>query len=353
MNPKLFLTEKEQLKVYIYFCGSNWKFGKSYLSPVPEHVRGKRDRFNSFSIYERNGKIKWKDFGSGNDLGGDALDFIEAMVDTVNNAYQAKKYFDDNIKYSQLTNRQLESKLKSTTKYSSNDPNPVPYYVGKFEDYHLSYWKDNYDIDESFLKAKRVYPHLGIDWGNGKIIDQSIKTNPGFYFDLSKQGDMTSWKWYKPYENKSIGKKFKSWNISIIPFEGYYLLPEKMERLLFCSSRKDSFISEKLGEYSGNPSSENAWHSILRSDIKSEIDERVDFKFILFDGDMAGYRSTLEFSKDSGWNPIWIDYPIKTGERLRKAKLEGEKLFTKDLAEIIENYDYDYLYKIFKQTLKY
>ena len=348
------LTQEDQYKIYTYYVGEGFQLGTAYLSPLPQSVRGKRDRFSSFNIYKtQHGNLRWKDFGGGGNMRGDALDFIIIMEQDIQNLpenlrfHAALNFFDQVIKNNRLVGQKVI--LEQASKHSiakSKKTDPIPHYDEELTVSELMYWEGRpLYISESHLRLKRVYGLRGIDWGNGPT-GGSTYDDPAFIFDLSEKGDMSSWKAYRPLTKKKR-QKWKSWNLSAIPFEGYYLLPDEGKELLFTSGYKDGMVAENDGWVCGNPTGEGAFRSILP--YQNELNQRFERISILFDGDEAGIKAAQNLHELTGWRIINLDYPIKTGKRLAYAKKHGLSLYTKDLAEIVENYNYALLNNILEK----
>jgi hypothetical protein len=348
------LTKDQQYMVFTYYLGVGFQLGVAYLSPLSPSVRGKIDRQSSFNIYESNGNLRWKDFGGIEDLNGDAIDFIVHMEQDIYNLPKGLQfsYAMDFFKNVISNNRHITQDLilKQSSHSSSNkQKQPTVKWSSEFKDFEKLYW-DQYLMKPDFLREQRTYVLDGIDWGDG-LKFPSKEGDPAFIFDLSEDGDLSSWKAYRPLTQYKRFK-WKSWNLSAIPFEGYHLLPDKGERLLFTSGRKDGYVGlilDQLYDYYfnwsvGNPTGENAYKSIIP--YVPELNERFDWIGILFDGDVTGLKAAKHFGEMTGLNVIYLDYPIKTGERLKVAKMIGSSIYTKDLAEVIENYGYDKLFEL-------
>lgn len=351
------LNREDQYRVYTYYVGEGFQLGTAYLSPLPLHVRGKRDRSSSFNIYEtRSGNLRWKDFGGGGELRGDALDFIIVMQPEIYNLPRERQFkaamafFESQIKHNRLLTPKLI--LQQETRHSiskRNRTDPIPHYDKEFTNSELQYWCDRpLLIARERLEARRVYGFRGIDWGDG-VKFPSTAEDPAFIYDLSEKGDMSSWKAYRPL-TKNKRYKWKSWNLSDVPFEGYYLLPESGEYFMFTSSYKDGLVAERLGWVTGNPTGEGAYRSILP--IQNNLNCRFDTIFILFDGDSAGISAAKNLAELTGWIPLFLDYPIKTGKRLWFAKKNNLSLYTKDLAEVVENYNYRFLARLINEAIE-
>lgn len=343
-----YLTKEEQYQVYTYYVGTDFKLGTAYLSPLPQSVRGKIDRFSSFNIYETvNGNLRWKDFGGGGEMFGDAIDFIifmEPNIKSLPSKFQFKAaltHFKQKIRNSVFVSPNvILDQINKHTINKNKQIKPVPKYDLEFTKSERAYWCDHpLYIDFKELVDTRTYALRGIDWGNG-LMYPSTDTDPAFIYDLSENGDMSSWKTYRPL-TKDRRRKWKSWNLTKIPFDGYFLLPETAENLLFTSGRKDGYVAKKALEDEsdswafGSPIAEGAFRSILP--YQNELNGRFKNIYVLFDGDSAGIKATNAFVELTGWIPIFLNYPIKTGKRLKNAL---KSKYTKDITEIVESYNY-------------
>lgn len=347
------MTKEDQYKVYTYLTGKIFKLGVAYLSPLPDHIRGKRDGYSSFNIYEKNDKIKWKDFGVGGEFKGDVFDFVKIMVEGINTYDQAKDYINNMILKSRTFTDQIlqeqEKRYRASTVAANKEPKV--YHTTEFTRWELLYWSRKLKITKPILIKNRIYGFRGIDWGSG-IFNTSTNNDPAFIYDLSEKGDLSSWQIYRPL-TKDKKKKWKSWNLKDIPFSGYYLLPETNKNLIFTSGKKDGLVLEMClndSNYSfGNPSAEGSYSNLIKQ--KDEINERFDNVWVLFDGDSAGIKAATKLCELTGWVPIIFEYPKFTGIRLKQRKENNLSLITKDVTEIVENYSYKYLFKILKNIL--
>lgn len=313
--PKL--DYDDQLKIYRYLFG-DINFGIAYISPIPEDVRGKKDNFNSFNIYKTaGGNIRWKDFGGGG-LSGDAIDILIIMRDGVNNYYDAVRYYNKNIKNSRFTNEKLFSKSKSLRVNLS----PVIEYDTDYSCEQIDYFYKGL-ITESDLIAERIFNIVSLDWGKGDKMYYDNPDEPTFVYDLYE--DMTSWKIYSPLA-KHREDKWKSWNTSRIPYEGYELLENTGDILVITSSKKDGLVMKKAFNVSCiNPLSESSWKKILPE--VANLNSRFKDIYICFDNDKAGIKASSSFSDYSNFKELDIEYPENT----------------KDIFEIVTKYDYDTL----------
>lgn len=342
------LTKEEQMKIYAYFIGVNFQLGVPYLSPLPTDVRGSQDTSSSFDVYEcpKDGRIKWWDFGGGG-MGGDAWDFIQAMNPRVKNLKDAKKFYERRIKHTRhFPDTELKQSTLNRSSGARQNLEPVIHDIKDINDREWDYWNDLYIDPYWLMQNKRVAVLEGIDWGDGRLVHRSKPDDPIFVYDLSKAGDYSSWKAYRPLA-KEFGepeKKWKSWNLTPIPSENFYILPESGDVLLYTSGRKDGFM---LSDYNfngnqfpmaiDNPVAEGSWRKILPH--IPELKQRFKYICVLFDGDKAGLKASEDFCSDGNLINLTPHFQYPEG--------------LKDLTEIIEStYDFDYLDGLFTNCLQ-
>lgn len=328
----MYLNKEQQLEILIYYFGSNFELKRAYVSPLPEEYRGKRDCSPSFNIFydEQNSKYKWKDFGAGG-LSGDVIDLIEIKEPSVTGYRSALEFYRKNIKGS----FGIGDKLVSIGRKHSSKKNFKPEVkVREMTAGEKKFWTGPpLLITEDKIRRRRINALKSLQWG-GKFTEESSRHDPAYIIDFSEKGDLSSWKLYRPYTRNSK-KKWKSWNTTAIPFEGYFSLPDDGEVLFFCSGTKDSLTCEMCNPNNwaaAAPFGEGAWRKILN--FKYELEQRFDRIFILFDGDAAGIKAAKQFSNETGWNALYLDYKSA-------GKIRGK--WIKDISEVVEVKGYNLL----------
>lgn len=326
------LTYSDDIEIYSYYLGEdNVELGLGICSILSAEIRGKKDNSPSFWLYEgtRYGKdcIKW--FDAGAQLSGDSIKLVELMEGL--NFRLAMKFYEEKIRGKTNTlnlARQSIKKPKSNYNLILNN---------HFNEGELRYWKERYDITEKELITENIYSLHSLSWVEGFISDQSTNTDPAFVYRYSSE----AWKIYAPLRKnvkledmesspRGVKRKWISKGISSVKFpDGYHLLPKhKVDTIYICSSKKDAMVVKKLGYYALAQISESSIKRFLNN--WGEIKERATYFEVLPDGDAAGQRTAQRLKEKLNINSKQLSYP------------EG----TKDLAEVVETYNYQTLKQI-------
>jgi len=253
------------LKVYQYYIGSWFRPGRVINSPIPD--RPKKDKTPSFSVFVRNKRIYWKDFGYDSHYGNDVVGFVCHMEPKINNREDAWLFIKNTI-------------LKGNGTYSKSF---------SIEDHveDLSYIKSELDFKYSFLEPehymyyeKLLVPAHILHLYKTMALKQIIKDdyafwterpgeNIGFYNRIGSgnKGYMPFNRYYQPKTPKVIHQ-----GIDIL--EGYEQLPRNGKLLILDKSLKDVQVKRAAGYFGTCMSGENAWKVFDR--YYYEISERFE-----------------------------------------------------------------------------
>lgn len=287
----------------------------------------REDNKPSFSTYESNGLIRWKDFAYG---GGNIYDFVME--------YESVSY-NECLKIIQDILDNGESPQGKAMKQKINVTRDV---IPKqnFEKYELEYWATR-GIDKRQLLSEKVLP-LKMLLINGKFKCTSVPDNPKFIYYYTKE----SWKVYSPYDQEH---KWVSNNINLIPYESQ---PQgKNKDLIILSSKKDKMVFDNLN---------------LPFDTTSVLAEG-NFSGVIYELDksLAGYENIyalLDFDKSDDPKTFKGVERTKQMEVESKGRIKGiylpeqlsehfAKIFVKDIDEIYTKLGSDILYKTINKIL--
>lgn len=285
-----------------------------------------RDEDNpSFSTYESNGNIRWKDFGTGE--GGNIFDLIMAIEDV------------DFIKALEISKQILSGahtkssdEIKKLIKNVKRDVVPFPSYR-KFE---LEYWQQRGITEEQLLK-NLVLPLKML------LIDDKFKctSNPDLpKFIYYMRPDKTSWKLYSPLDHGDL--KWMSHNISSVNYES--TLQKLNKDLIIFSSKKDKMVFDNLQLPYDTTSvlAEGNYRGIIK-ELDGEFKQYNNI-YCLLDFDKAGERSTESIENESKGRIKGLYLPLDVSNYFYSKNI-------KDLDEVVVNLGYDPLRRLINKII--
>lgn len=282
-------------KIYRYLLGDDVVVGVMYNSPIP----GRKDDTPSFGLYEKDGKILWKDFGLAHPPGNQAIHLLMAMKGV--GMKQAKEEGEQILK--SFIGKPLTRFARKGTAI------PQLKLRDNFFDFELNYWK-RFGIFEPQLRYEDVFPLDSLKWITPEDVyeESSTEGNPAFIYKIND-----GWKRYRPLVKKG---KWLSHNLRGGVIEGWNTFTPG-ELNLVVSSTKDRMVVKNCGYQVINPSAESLIYPFLNLTLPGRT-------IIMFDSDQPGYEYSEKLSGLTGWE--YIDM---------RGKLRGKK----DFAEYREKYN--------------
>ena len=188
-----------------------------------------RDENNpSFSTYERNGVVRWRDFGIGE--GGNVYDFIISKEGC--NFPGSKKIIQDI-----LNNNTVKHGATKKIAQPKKEPVRQVFHSLQWKGSELAYFNKR-GITQEQLERENIHP-LKMLMVDGKFKATSTNENPKFIYYLDYPN---SWKIYSPYDPEY---KWISNNIDVLFLENFPALKQK--DLMTLSSKKDKMVFDNLG----------------------------------------------------------------------------------------------------------
>lgn len=281
-----------------------------------------RDEGNpSFSTYESNGDIRWKDFGTGQ--GGNIYSFIMEYesVDFPEAVIIARDILlgSENIPKKSFVKKDVKRDIISSD---------------NFKDYEISYWAKRGITSEQLFENK-VYP-LKMFLVNGKFKCTSTNVNPKFIYDLGNG----AWKVYSPMESGEF--KWLSHNLSSVNLESK---PQgKHSKLVILSSKKDKMVFDNLLLPYDTTSvlSEGNFSGVLNEIERSLIGYK-DI-YCLLDFDQAGERATQAIENKSNGRIKGVYLPLNMANFLHTNGV-------KDVDDVMVKFGRDNLLKLINKIL--
>ncbi len=285
-----------------------------------------RDEGNpSFSTYETNGNIRWKDFGTGE--GGNIFEFIMAIesVGFADALRTAKEILKGN-------SHSIENVRKKHVKQVKRDVIPFTSYR-KFE---LEYW-DKRGVTEAQLTDNLVFP-LKMLLIDGKFKCTSNPDLPKFIYYM--RGDKSSWKLYSPMDQGDL--KWMSHNISLVNYESP--LKNINKDLVILSSKKDKMVFDnlKLPFDTTSVLAEGNYRGLLK-EIENDF-KQYDNIYCLLDFDRAGENSTQSIENESNGRIKGVYLPLDVSNYLYTKGI-------KDVDEVAVNLGYSALKRLIEKIL--
>lgn len=293
-------------EIYSYFLG-DVVVGDMYRSPMPD--RPKNDTSPSFGLYEKDGRILWKDFGSSDASGNKPVNFV---MDYLKVSYaQAMRIIETEVKTGMIGRKVKLSKRRK------GDVLPSLVKRREFTQGELNYWLQ-YGIEEEDLIREDIYALDRLAWlpSGGGQFESSTDEIPIFIYWFNDSP--ASWKKYRP-EARNEGqviatKDFLTWNVTDV-VEGWNSYPDETDLTIITSSTKDRACVKKCKYDSLNPTGENAYNGLLLK--KDEINKRSKRVLIMLDADEPGFKASKKLSELTGWD-YWD----------MRVELRGEKDFS-------------------------
>ena len=227
----------------------------------------REDKRPSVGVYEKEGKVYFKDFATG--------DFynLQNLLCTLYN-------IDSDVLCQYIIdNHSLVSDIKVGFSYGSKEnknPTIVKSTEREWMSYDIDYWS-SYGITREWLEIANVHPISYFFINNQIYVAEKYA-----YVYLEWKDGIETQKIYQPY-NHSGGKWFSSYNSSI--WSLWKKLPEKGDKLIITSSLKDALcLWENLGIPSCALQSESTYP---KPKIVQQLKDRFKEIYVFFDNDFS------------------------------------------------------------------
>lgn len=298
------------------------------VKELPKKINSpfRKDDNPSLGFYvSSSGKIKFKDFGTGDN--GSLIDLLAKVwgVSFKDAAIKIYKELGESIEVTTTQHRKI-SRLK-------NSETTIKVKIRDWKDWDIAYW-EKYGISLPWLKFGDVYPISKIFYirGNNTTI---INAEKYAYCYIEGKDNNVSIKVYQPYSEKY---KWSSKHNSSV-WDLWTRLPETGDKLIITSSRKDALT---LWENTGIPSISMQGEGYLpKPQIIDELKSRFKHIYILYDND---------FSSEKNWGRIDGE-KIASLYNLKQIEIP-EKYKSKDPSDLVKNYNRETLYNVINELIK-
>lgn len=321
------MTEVQDVDIAAYYLQE--------LSGIPDVIHSplRRDEHPSFSVYSPDGvKVKYFDFAT-REQGG--------MIDLVMNMFglsfkeAIEKIDKDIVRRCGTSVKVTKGENKITIKSGSRDIQ-IRTKRRDWKDWDFEYW-NSYGIPKNWLLHADIYPvsFIFIISETGYI--KTIKADKYAYTFVERKDGIITEKVYQPYNKE--GFKWRSGHDSSV-WDLWTKLPEKGERVIITSSRKDALcIWAQTRIPSVSLQSENAR---IKPQVMQELKERFDEVYVLYDNDMQNEQNNGRIDGEkiaSEFGIIQIEIPDSYG--------------CKDISDLYHKYKNDIVKTVLTQLLNY
>ena len=254
----------------------------------------RKDNHPSFGFYVSHGRVKYKDFATG-ESGG----IFRLLM-----AYWGKSYnsvlhriWEDLPSFSNVDANIIKLRRSCIERAYKHLDTIIECKVREWRDYDLDYWF-SYGITLSWLKWADVYPisHKIITKDGKRLVFGADKY--AYAYVERKEGKITL-KIYQPF-NKNGFKWANKHDSSVVSL--WTKIPKYGEKVVICSSLKDALC---LSANTGIPALSVQGEGYRMSDTAiSELKRRYKRQYVLFDNDEPGLKDGLKFSERTGFTNI-------------------------------------------------
>ena len=318
------LSNFSEGEIASYYIEELYQIPQVICSPL------RKDEHPSFRIYSPDGiKVRYYDYVTG-ETGG-IIDFV------------CKKF---NLTLPQAINK-INSEVGKKNPVRISTSNGITIRKDKaiftvksrrreWQDYDFEYW-DSYGISKPWLLHSDIYPidYIFIISENGYT--KTIKADKYAYTFIERKDGIISEKIYQPFNKEGV--KWRSGHDSSV-WDLWTKLPERGERLLITSSRKDALC---LWANLGIPAVSLQGEAMnAKPQVVNELKERFKKIYVLYDNDFskdrnAGRIDGEKFCKTFGLIQLEIPEYLKSKDPSDLYKNHGKETFRKTILDLIKH----------------
>ena len=251
----------------------------------------REDKHPSFGLQHWNGKVKFKDFATNES--GDTFDLLKKYFNMNFSEVLGKVYNDlDKIRNSHpstadLTQKNIVTSDNKEVVEKKIDKIKIQVKKRDLEQWDIDYW-NSFGIDEKWLSFGNIYPVSYVSYNDGQTF---YPTNNNAYVYIENKDGIQTHKVYQPY---SQNYKWRNDNNSSI-WELWSQLPEKGEKLIITSSRKDALC---IWANTGIPSCSLQNEGVTpKPHVVQQLKDRFDKVYVLMDND---YDKEVNYGHEYG-----------------------------------------------------
>ena len=285
----------------------------------------REDENPSFSFFEKDGNIFYRDFSNGDK--GDIFNLLEAKFQLGYGATLAKIDKDMALNSSTFEYITFNSNKKKNNSNLDADTK-LECKVREWNKDDISYW-ESYGISIKWLKYAEIYPISHKIFIKHHIKYVYVADKYAYAFVERKEGNVTL-KIYQPY-NRDGYKWCNKHDSSVVSL--WTKIPYKGENLCICSSMKDALC---LWANTNIPciAPQGEGYSLSKTAI-TELKKRYKHIYILFDSDNAGINDSQKLASETGFKQLILPKTEKG----------------KDISDIYHFYGKQYLISMISELL--
>jgi hypothetical protein len=311
----LSLVDEESL-YYFYLLDEkgSLKLNMCYNTPW------RNDRVSSLNVYQKEGRILWKDMARGDC--GNIFDLVSKLIrgtflEAVENIKQV-------FELDTTEGIVLKPIVRVPTQVIKNE------YTWSSEESKKASWY----FTENFIRQSTL-DLFGVNnvhcmYKNKRLYDSATTSNPIYFYEVKGLDNEMYGKFYRPYAKEKF-QKFKSNYKSGVVVEGYHQLPEKGELLIIDKSLKDVMVCYEMGWPAIAFPSENTFSAFKQ--LVEDLKKRFERIIIMTDNDVPGKQAAEKMKSFFNINESYF-----LPEDLTKDKFDlVKKLRFRQAFELINN----------------
>lgn len=313
------LSRVSELKILSFYFG---------VLQVPSLINSplREDKNPSFGIYYRNNSIRYKDFATGES-------------GNIFNLLMTKHHLNYRDTLSMIYNDMLRNYSKGCVTINHSKRTKVSKTIDikvrirEWDNDDINFWTGKYGLPVDYLKSCYVVP-IDMVFIYTKTGTYPYYTDRLAYAYIENKDNKISYKIYQPYNKnqKWINKQDSS------VWELWHTLPEKGEKLIIASSKKDAMV---ISYHTGIPSISLQAESIIpKKKIINQLKSRFNQIYILYDNDFKasqnwGRMNGNKLSKLFDIPQIEIPNHLKVKDSSDLYEVHGKEILCKTINKLI------------------
>ena len=276
----LILSQISELDIFSYYLNEpNLKLNTRIYSPF------RKERTPSFSVFYKNNRIHYVDFGDTSKKGG-AFDLV-MQLHNIHSLHDALNLVMKDFNLSNTTDSKSYQKVKKIKiEHEEKSSAFIQVITKKFTKEELAYWNQYYQ-DISDLKRENVYSIKQVFLNRKRFVFQPYELKFAYLYE-------DKWKIYRPYQKD---KKLK-WLPNNVPI---YAMDGK-ENIINCDtafitkSKKDYMVVKKI--YPHTCAVQNEGRACFTKENVQFLKSNSKRQILSFDSDETGVKNSILITKE-------------------------------------------------------
>ncbi len=291
------LSKITELDIYNRYSNvGTLSVGKLNTSPLRLAVTD--DRTPSFSLYSRNGELKFKDFG-GDKLSGNCFDYVKYLFNISYEEALKKIYSDFELHKLAVQENNTSVNTVKTLDYLKEINKRIVAIKRNWSYVDYQYFTVQYGLPLEFVNTKNVFPckHIYIITNEENVTLWATDTTK---YPIYAWSTADKFKCYRP-NNSKLSKWIST--MGVWDMQNIETMNTSSDTLFITKSMKDCLILEYLGFAAIAPGSEtpNIPRKIL--DYLEATFKRI---IILYDNDSTGINASKKLEESTGYKNIQL-----------------------------------------------